>query len=160
VRKFSVKKKAAAIGLAAGIALGAGGVAFAYFTSTGTGTGSVKVGSATNFTVVKASTSGTLYPGATTASVTFTITNPGHGHQNAASVSSSVVTKTGDITSGGSKVAGCLSTWFTTANAFTPVNLAPGGHTSAVVTVTMHTTTVTQNPCQGKTPNINLTVTS
>ena len=46
--KRIMNKKVAAIGLAAGLALGVAGGAFAYFTTTGNGNGSATVGTATN----------------------------------------------------------------------------------------------------------------
>jgi hypothetical protein len=89
--KRFMNKKVAAIGLAAGLALGAAGIAAAYFTSTGNGTGSASVGTATNWSVVQASSTGTMYPcGATPltaacstdqATVTYTITNNSSGNQ-------------------------------------------------------------------------------
>jgi hypothetical protein len=60
--KRFMNKKVAAIGLAAGLALGAAGAAFAYFTSTGSGSGSGTVGTSTNWTVAGGSVVGTLYP--------------------------------------------------------------------------------------------------
>ncbi|MGO9855020.1 MAG: hypothetical protein ACLPYY_08270 [Acidimicrobiales bacterium] len=81
--KRFMNKKVAAIGLAAGLALGAAGIAAAYFTNTGTGTGSATVGSVTNpLTVsVSAPTGGALLPtaigdaNATVDTVPVTVTN-------------------------------------------------------------------------------------
>ena len=49
--KRFMNKKVAAIGLAAGLALGAAGAAFAYFTTAGQGTGNASVGSSSHWTV-------------------------------------------------------------------------------------------------------------
>jgi len=65
--KRFMNKKVAAIGLAAGLALGAAGAAFAYFTSTGSGSGTGTVGTATSWSVAGGSVVGTLYPDATDA---------------------------------------------------------------------------------------------
>ncbi len=46
--KRFMNKKVVAIGLAAGMTLGAAGAAFAYFTTTGSGTGSATTGSASH----------------------------------------------------------------------------------------------------------------
>jgi len=94
--KRFMNKKVAAIGLAAGLALGAAGAAFAYFQSTGNGTGSATVGSASTWSVVKASSAGTLYPCQSSfpqtsacatsptndqATITYTVTNNSTGAQ-------------------------------------------------------------------------------
>ncbi len=60
------------------------GVAYAYFSSTGTGTGSATVGTSTALTVTGTSAS-TLYPG-TTSSISFTVSNPGTGHEQLTSI--------------------------------------------------------------------------
>jgi len=51
--KRFMNKKVATIGLAAGLALGAAGAAFAYYVSTGSGTGQASTGSSSNVTVVQ-----------------------------------------------------------------------------------------------------------
>jgi len=158
--KFS--KKVMAIGAAAGITLGAAGIAAAYFTTTGTGTGHATVGSATAFTVTSGTYLGTLYPGTTTATVKFTIKNVGKGHQEVTKATPSVATKTTDIVTNtsGTKVTGCLAGWFAVSDGLASANLAPNGTTTDTVTVTMHTTSVTQNKCEGAVPRIHLHVTS
>jgi hypothetical protein len=68
------KKKMAALGLAFGVALGAGGIAAAYLSSSGTGTGSATVGSAKGLEVTGGNVT-TLLPG-TTKTATFKVHNP------------------------------------------------------------------------------------
>ena len=65
--KRFMNKKVVAIGLAAGMTLGAAGAAFAYFTSTGTGNGTATAGSASqwNVSVTGDNTSLNLVPVAT-----------------------------------------------------------------------------------------------
>lgn len=105
--KRFMNKKVAAIGLAAGLALGMAGAAFAFFTSTGTGTGSATTGSASQYTVSStADTSGDLVPNdgiltATTAgkgvvdTVSFTVKNNSAGSESLNQIVVSVGTATG-----------------------------------------------------------------
>jgi hypothetical protein len=102
--KRFMNKKVAAIGLAAGLALGAGGAAFAYFTSTGAGTGTGTVGSSSAVTVVQDSITyngpsdglGTSLKPGDTATVAFGITNPGgNEHVGAIHLASWTSDKTG-----------------------------------------------------------------
>jgi hypothetical protein len=75
--KRFMNKKVVAIGLAAGITLGAGGAAFAYFTSSGGGAGSVQTGSSVNgITITDNSSSlADLLPGVAAQDLTVTATN-------------------------------------------------------------------------------------
>ncbi len=68
--KRFMNKKVAAIGLAAGLALGIAGGAFAYFTSTGAGNGSASVGSTGSNIAVEGTSTPALTPG-NSATVTF-----------------------------------------------------------------------------------------
>jgi hypothetical protein len=162
--KRFMNKKVAAIAAAAGLALGIGGAAFAYFTDTGTGTGSGSVGQPHTWGVVAGSETGTIYPGQGSETIPFTITNGGSGNQALQTISAVVNSNTsGDITSGGTDVPGCLATWFT-ATAGTPTTplLTPipaGQQAEDTVTVTMSDAPVPQNACAGATPDITLNVT-
>ena len=82
--KRFMNKKVVAIGLAAGITLGAAGAAFAYFTATGSGTGTGSVGLASNWSVGPVVLAGTtIYPGqGANAVVSDTVKNVGSGNQN------------------------------------------------------------------------------
>ncbi len=105
--KRFMNKKVVAIGLAAGLTLGAAGAAFAYFTSTGTGTGSATTGTASQFTVTPtADTSGDLVPNdgilaATTPgygvvdTIPFTVTNTSAGSETLNQIVVSVGSATG-----------------------------------------------------------------
>ncbi len=71
--KRFMNKKVAAIGLAAGLALGAAGAAFAYFTTSGTGSGTENAGTAG--TVSLSATFGAIVPGDGGQTVTISATN-------------------------------------------------------------------------------------
>lgn len=128
------KKKMVGLGLAFGIALGAGGIAAAYLGASGTGTGSATVGKATNLVVSGGSVS-TLLPG-TTKTATFTVHNPNHFKVHFSGGSASV-TESGP-TCGISKASGPSPTSGT---------IAATGTTTVTVTVKMVTTTITQSSC-------------
>jgi hypothetical protein len=152
--KFTKKRAVVAVCVVAALAGAAG--AFAYFTSTGTGTGQAAVGSATQWGVTFGTTTGTMYPGAGTATLPYTVTNNGTGNEKLATTTSAVASDgSGNVTSHGTAVTGCLATWFATVN--TPpaaVDLAAAAHTTGTVAVTMADAAVNQNVCQGVTPDI------
>jgi hypothetical protein len=70
--KRFMNKKVAAIGVAAGLALGIGGAAFAYFTTTGAGNGSTTAGANSGSITLHATIAGNILPGDGGQSVTFT----------------------------------------------------------------------------------------
>lgn len=144
LRSFT-KKKAVAIGLAFGLAAGAGGIAAAYFTASGSGTGSATVGSPQTLKVTQIGTPGTLYPGGT-VTYTFTVTNP-------AAFSQHFKTATAAIT--GSPPAGCHFTLGTPSP--TSGTIAGHTHTTVHVTLTMKTTG-TQNTCAAYVAKVKLSV--
>jgi hypothetical protein len=149
------KKRTIATLIAIGALVIAGG-AFAYFTASGSGTGQAAVGSASPWTVTFSATSGTMYPGAGTATMGYTVTNAGSGNQKLATAAASVNADTnGYVTSHGTSVTGCQASWFTAAN--TPpsaADLAAGAHTTGSVAVTMTDASISQNACQGVTPDV------
>jgi hypothetical protein len=111
-RVLKTRRFAVAIGVVG--ALTAAGFAFAYFTSSGSGTGTATVGTDTAL-AIHGSTSGTLYPGASTP-VTFTADNTGGGTEKLGTISLSSVAAcsvnwSGDTCNGGSpgvgNVTGC-----------------------------------------------------
>jgi hypothetical protein len=97
-----------------------------------------------------------MYPGAGTATLPYTVTNAGSGNQKLATTTSSVnADGSGNVTSHGTSVSGCLATWFTAVNTPpTAADLAAGAHTTGTVAVTMTDAAVSQNACQGVTPDI------
>jgi hypothetical protein len=152
--KFT-KKRVIATAIAIG-ALALAGGAFAYFTASGSGTGQATVGSSTPWTVTFGTTTGTMYPGAGTATLPYTVTNASTGHQKLATTTASVNADTnGYVTSHGTSVTGCQAAWFTAANtAPTAADLASGAQATGSVAVTMTDAAVSQNACQGVTPDV------
>jgi hypothetical protein len=149
------KKRVIATAIAIG-ALALAGGAFAYFTASGSGTGQATVGSSTPWTVTFGTTTGTMYPGAGTATLPYTVTNAGGGNQKLATTTASVnADGSGNVTNHGTSVSGCLASWFTAANTPpTAADLAAGAHTTGSVAVTMTDAAVSQNACQGVTPDV------
>jgi hypothetical protein len=142
------------------VALVVAGAAVAYFTSSGTGTGQAKVGSSTAFAVSFGTTTGTMYPGTGTSNVPYTITNPtGSGAQYLTSTSAAVANDgSGNIKQSGTAVSGCLATWFTATDKPPAYGqIADGGNKTGSVDVVMANPGVSQDSCQGKTPDIVVT---
>jgi len=156
------KKKLVAAGLVAALTLGIAGAAFAYFTATGSGTGNATTGTATPWTVTAAPATGMMFPGGGVSTVPFTVTNPNAGALTYTTLTAAVPADTdGNITSGGAPVVGCLASWFT-AVAGTPSvgpgSIAGGGSFTVAVAVMMGDSGTNQDPCQGATPDVTLTV--
>ena len=167
--KFGIKKKAAAVVVVGVAVLGASLAAYAYFTSTGSGTGKADVGSATSWTVGNASTTGTMYPGAGTATLTYRVTNPGTGRQAVTGVSVTVAASGGNIIDDttGNAVAGCTASWFSaaastfkasdgTTTVVAPVDLAGGDYITGTSAVTMSNVASSQDACQGHSPRLTI----
>jgi hypothetical protein len=150
------KRRLTAVGSA--IALVAVVAAVAYFTDTGTGTKQASVGSSTPWGVTFTATTGTMYPGAGTSTIHYTITNNGSGHQNLNATSATVVDDgSGNIEQNGTPLVGCLSTWFSAAdNSPAPADVAPGGNVTGTADITMTNAAVSQDDCQGATPDIQI----
>jgi hypothetical protein len=73
--KRFMNKKVAAIGLAAGLALGAAGVATAYWTSSGSGTGTSSTTAGSSDLTYATTTINPMYPGDSAQNFTVTVTN-------------------------------------------------------------------------------------
>lgn len=158
----SVKKKYVAGALAAGLVMGAGGIAAAYFSATGSGSGAASVGHATPFSVTEASATGELYPGQH-ETLSFNIRNTGKGIQHYSIDASQVaLAKTGtDIITAktGAKITGCKVSWFTTSivGGTQAGTLTPGHTAGFTVTVAMNNGTgsgATQDACQTAHPSV------
>ncbi len=167
--KRNLNKKVVAMLATIVVALGAAGLAFAYFTDSGNGTGTATVGTSTGWDVVKTGVAdGSMYPGAGTSTVTFTATNNGSGYQaiDEANVSANVVSVNGNITEAGTEVDGCLATWFgVTSVTPTPpydvngrIDVAPGATASFAVVVHMDDSNTNQDVCKDATPDVHLQV--
>jgi len=156
--KRFMNKKVATIGLAAGLALGAAGAAFAYYVSTGSGTGQASTGSSSNVTVVQDSIAyngpsdgapSSLKPG-DTATVAFGITNPG-GSEYVTSINLASWTSNSPTTCD-SSLAG-QSGWFTMASVPVGADFAHGTDTTTgdTGTITFNDVNADQDACAGKT---------
>jgi VCBS repeat-containing protein len=153
-RPLKCKRAAVVVGSVAALALAAS--AFAFFTTTGTGIGTASVGSATAFTVsFGTATGGPLFPGSGIQRLPYTIANPGGGAEQLTTTTATVASSSGNVTSTGTPVPGCLAAWFTAANtAPATASLDPGASTTGSVAVTMQDSGTSQNLCQGVTPDI------
>jgi len=155
--KKHLSKKVVGIGLAAGLVLGAGGAAFAYFSATGSGSGDASTGSVANLTLVQNSITvhsgdGYFYPG-DTATVDIQVTNSTGGNQYLGTVSLGSWTSSSPSTCGSSVPA--ESGWFT-------MDAIPVGHNVGTGTTDLGNTTIyfnesgtPQNACAGLTIQFN-----
>jgi hypothetical protein len=165
IKRF-LSKKVVAIGLAAGITLGLGGAAFAYFTAGGTGSAAAAVGDTGTWSISQNSAGavGSMYPGAGSSIVTYTITNDGNGNQalELGDLVASVYSEpnTGDVEAKGLDVTGCQASWFNTAIGAPSVaygtSIAPSASEFVTVTVTMTDAGVNQDLCEGVSPVVSL----
>src|SRR5205823_1346953 len=145
-RRFPSKRSAAAALLLLGI-LGGGVAAYAYFTgSSGSGSSTGTVGSSTQWSVGSVSSSGTMYPGGGSVTLSYTVTNGGSGYQKVTSAAVSVATDGAPpasavvLDSSDNPVPGCLASWFAVNDTTTHaayVELAPSGSETGSATVTM-----------------------
>jgi hypothetical protein len=165
VRKlFSSRRgRIAVIGTAVAIVLGSGGAAYAYFTATGSGTGQATVGTTGTWQVAQNNTSGTIYPGSGASTIVFDVKNTGTGDQQYSNATVALANDgSGNITVGGAPVPGCLASWFTASVSNDPAihtNVAGGATVQVTTQVSMPADqTDNQNPCQGKSPDVTLTV--
>ena len=157
--KRFMNKKVVAIGLAAGLTLGAAGAAFAYFTTSGTGSGTENAGTAG--TVSLSATFGAIVPGDGGQTVTISATN-----NNA--TSATITTVSGDTPLVTSTVPACqavINAGAANQFTFTQVNEAgqviPGNATTQLnVTGTLiwnDSLTQDQTPCAGQPLTLHLT---
>jgi len=116
MKRFTRKQKVAAAALIAVLAVGGGGIAFAYFTSGGSGTGSVPVGSGPTdaFTITTPGPTTPLLPGSDPETFDVSVTNTSGEAAYVGPVSISIPTESnGDAESGGADLSGCQASWFT-----------------------------------------------
>jgi hypothetical protein len=153
--KRFMNKKVAAIGLVAGLVLGGGGVAFAYFTGSGTGTGSGSTGTATNTITVVGTETGALTPGTVISgsNVAFTASNGSNFSQKLSTIHLVSISATGE------KGTCTPSVGATTASDFTMPDVTVGSDgdlapnagpvtLSETGTLTMNDTTLDQSGCE------------
>lgn len=142
-------KKRTSIILAVALALTGAGIAFAYWTATGTGTGTSTTGESVAFTITSDTPVGTLAPGGPGQTVDFTVTNPGEGTQNLTGVTVAMATADGTPWA---PTGSCLAADYTAVITTAPPTgvIAPGGSVGGTVTVTLESTIVNQDDCQGQ----------
>ena len=153
---MQIKKKLIAGALAAGLVMGAGGIAAAYFTATGTGNGSGSVGHPTTWAVsVANTTSGTLTPGGPSETINFTVTNPSTGNQYLTKVTVTIGTFSSQSTT---NLPACTAATFTlTGLGVGPVtflvktDMTSGSSYSSHVILRLKNKTTNQDNCQGVT---------
>jgi hypothetical protein len=161
-----IKRKFVAIGLATGLAMGAAGIAAAYFSTTGTGHGNASVGAkgswVISFGAVSYTTDSAIYPG-TSETVATTVTHTGHGNaklnaltatMTKATTPTTIVNPQVVVNSTGAAVAGCQATWFSASITQTGVGskYGSGASQSETTTITLNTDTVTQDKCATVSP--------
>ena len=167
------KKRFIAGAMAAGMVMGAGGIAAAYFTATGTGTGTGTVGTPSPWIVNGGHVTGSLYPGAPAHFVvTASVKNPTTGGNQ--KLNKIVATFTRVTTGGNTTKPPCLatttfaftstgSTWSITTTdhkaTITPgTTFAPGqSYTILTLKVELVTSRTTQDNCAGQTLTIKFT---
>lgn len=152
------KKRRLALLLLLLLMLGVTGAAIAYFTGqSGNGTTQATVGTNGSWGVSFTGTSGTMYPGAGSSTINYSIRNNGSGYQQLQSVTATVLAdSSGYVTQNGTSKANCLASWFTatvTPPSGMPVDLAPGSSATGSVAVTM-SDSGNQDPCQGVSPDV------
>ena len=181
---MKLKKKVIAGALAAGLVMGAGGIAAAYFSAHASGTGTAVAGTY-GWTVSTPTRTGPtrLFPGGPADTFVWTVTNTGSTTQvlktyTLAATNYSTVTivksKTATHTStvarnptGSGYYTGCTETASTLTNFLVSphpfagrgagTTVAPSGTATETATVAL-VTTGTQNACQGVVPYVTLTV--
>jgi len=150
--KRFMTKKVAAVALTAGLLVGTGGVAVAYFTSNGTGSGTASVGSTgpNDFTITNTWTGSALYPGIGGVEYTATATSTGSGNEYIGTVPVTIDNNGVDvINSEDQVVTGCRASWFNAPDLAFNAMVESGGQATAVGTVTMSDFNGTQDACQG-----------
>ena len=155
--KRFMNKKVATIGLAAGLALGGAGAAFAYFSSTGSGIGSATVGSSAGLDIAQTNTVTNIQPDSATHEVDYTVTNNNPGHETVHQVTVSVasISGAGSLTgtdSLGNVYDACTPALFTVVQG-SPLdaNLGHLDTASGTATVALSDDGNNQDNCQGAT---------
>jgi hypothetical protein len=123
MKRFTHKKKVAAFAITAVLAVGGGGIAFAYFTSGGSGVGSAQVGTLPvgAFDITSSGPGTPLVPGNGPQPFDVNIENTSGQSAYVGTVSMTINTNTatGDAeTSAGDDITGCQANWFTVNGSF------------------------------------------
>jgi hypothetical protein len=154
--KRFINKKAVALGLAAGLALGVTGVAVAYWSSTGSGVGTATTGTPDNdLSIAQTSINSGMAPAIAADTISGTVTN------NSTSQAAYVDTVTVSISSvdkaSGAPAGTCDASDYTLSGATMNVqqDLAPLGQASfSGATIGFNNKASNQDACQGATVNL------
>ena len=146
-----VNKKAIAIGLSVGLALGISGLAIAYWTSSGSGTGSATTGTTVGVTVNQSTVVTGLYPGDAPVALTGTFSNTNSGSVKVGTVTAVI----------GTLPSGCVAGDFTingtgVVNAEIPTGTNVGSWSG--ISVQMNDTALNQDACKTQTIPITYSV--
>ena len=141
---FKFNKKAVAIGLSAGLALGMSGLALAYWTSSGTGSGSASTGTTVGVTVNQTTVVSGLYPGDAAVALTGTFDNTNAGSVKVGTVTATIGTLPGGCVSGDFTITGTG-----VVNAEIPHGTAVGAWSG--ITIQMNDTAINQDGCKTQT---------
>jgi hypothetical protein len=158
--KRFMNKKVVAIGLAAGLTLGAAGAAFAYFTSSGTGTGSATVGSSAGLNIAQVGSTSGIVPNGPAQTVNYTVTNNTSSAESVHQVTVTIATISGAGSLTGTDSLGnvydtCSPSLFTvTQGSPLNANLQPGHSASGTATIALPDDGNNQDNCQGATLNL------
>jgi hypothetical protein len=143
--KLFKSKKAVAIGLAAGLAIGASGAAFAFWTQGGSGTGSASTGTTTDITVNELVSAADLYPGGPAQALSGDFDNPNPGTTSIGTVTAAL----------GTLPSGCVAADFTIDNSgatgSTSLSQGTGVGSWSGITIQMNETGVNQDLCKSQT---------
>lgn len=151
--KRFMNKKVAAIGLAAGLALGAAGAAFAYFNTTGAGDGSATTGNATALVITQVAPAVTgLVPGGPAGTIHLSIHNTAATAQTLGPIT---VTVTG-VTSGtlsaadslGNLPETCVIGMYSTTQSAVVGTIPAGNTATTTATVQLNDDGLNQDNCQ------------
>lgn len=151
-----ITKRGVFVGLVAVIAVGAAGVALAYFTTTGSGTATATAGSSSALTL-HGTVSSQLYPGSSSP-VGFTVDNPSAGSQRVGTISLASITVDAGHAACSTAISGGNPD-FNMSDVVVNQTFGPGSGQSVSPsgTLTMNDTGVNQDACQGATLTLHLT---
>ena len=169
MKRFTFKKKAIAVGLAAGLIAGAGGAAFAYWTTGGAGAGSATTSAPTSNLTVDANVGTALVLAGTAQPVDLSVTNPNGYSVDLAGDHATIDTNSITCQIGTNAAVQVPDSWFTlssgaiTNTSVTPASqntpLAQTGHSG--LTLKMNDDVAAdQDACQGATVAFTITVSS
>jgi len=162
-------KKAAVVAVSTLLALGGGGIAFAYFTSGGSGSGTAQVGATQGdaFTISTPGPQNYLFPGNGPQTFVIHVTNNTGQDAYVGTVYLSVATygDTGDAaTADGQDIPGCSASWFTVTPSYDIDHVVPAdgsidtsGDEAPAPSIEMPAANVDQDACQAASVGIAFT---